>query len=116
MKTRMLIASIALSMFGVAQADETKIYPQVNVTHPGGTKEQVGYSMDCTPPNWTAECEQFHREIRKNFTMREISMLFGPTTAYPESRAIAPRVAERFERFARAYDEQHPAATNFSTN
>lgn len=111
MKTRIFITAIALAAFGVAQAaDDTKIYPQVNVAHAATKISQGGYSMDCTPPNSAEECAQFHKEIRKNFSSREIGMLFGASTAYAESRSASTWVAQRFENFARAYDEQHLTA------
>jgi hypothetical protein len=107
----MLIAAVALAMFGTANAaDDTKVYPQLNVTHAAGAKIQSGYSMDCTPPNTAEECAQFHQEIRKNFSSREIGLLFGATTAYAESRSSYTWVAQRFDNFARAYDEQHLTA------
>lgn len=112
MKTHMLIAAVALAIFGTAQAaDETKVYPQLNVTHRTDSQvSQTGFSMDCTPPNSAEECAQFHKEIRKNFSSREIGMLFGASTAYAESRSASIWVAQRFENFARAYDEQHLTA------
>ncbi|TLY51729.1 MAG: hypothetical protein E6K53_06580 [Gammaproteobacteria bacterium] len=111
MKTRLLITAIALSMFGVAQAaDETKVYPQVNVAHSAAKGSQSAYSMECTPPNSAEECAQFHKEIRQNFSNREIGMLFGASTAYAESRSAAPWVAQRYDNFARTYDEAHLTA------
>jgi len=110
-KTRIFITAVALAAFGMAHAaDDTKIYPQLNVTHSASKNVQSGYSMDCTPPNSAEECAQFHREIRKNFSSREIGMLFGASTAYAESRSASTWVAQRFENFARAYDEQHLTA------
>ncbi len=105
----MLITAVALGLFGIAQAaDDTKVYPQMNVRE--SAAKSVGYSMDCTPPNTAEECAQFHREIRKNFSSREIGLLFGASTAYAESRASYSWVAQRFDNFARAYDEQHLTA------
>ncbi len=112
MKTRMLIAALALGAFGIAQAaDETKVYPQVNVAHPAAGKvSQSGYSMGCSHPNTAGEGGPFTRKIRKNFSGREIGRLFGAVTGYAESRSSYTWVAQRFDNFARAYDEQHLTA------
>lgn len=38
----------------------------------------------CTPPADAPRCDEFHHWIRANFSEREIGMLFGYHTAYPE--------------------------------
>lgn len=111
MKTRLLVSVIALGIFGIAQARQDQVYPQVNVVHPSSANAGArGYSMDCAPPNTAEECAQFHKEIRKNFSTREIGMLFGASTAFAESRSAAPWIAQRYDNFARAYDEAHLTA------
>src|SRR6185312_8561348 len=42
---------------------------------------------ECTPPNEGTghDCYAFDRMIRANFTPRQIGMLFGHSTSYPES-------------------------------
>jgi hypothetical protein len=39
----------------------------------------------CTPPAYDPACENFHRLIRANMSKREIGMLFGASSSYPES-------------------------------
>jgi len=54
---------------------------------------------DCTPPNAadTSLCAVWQDVLRRNFTEREIGMLFGAATAYPEYRTSYSRVKERYE-------------------
>ncbi|MBS0383057.1 MAG: hypothetical protein JSR56_11570 [Proteobacteria bacterium] len=43
---------------------------------------------ECVPPNGNTghACDAFDQLVRANFTPREIGMLFGYQTSYPESR------------------------------
>lgn len=43
---------------------------------------------ECTPPNDTSghACDAFNQLVRTNFSTREIGMLFGAATSYPEYR------------------------------
>lgn len=43
----------------------------------------------CTPPNDSSRhaCDAYNQMLRANFSAREIGMLFGYQTAYPESLA-----------------------------
>ena len=109
MKTRLLSIAIALSAAaGVAQADPQSSFPSV-VVHSESAKG--GYTLDCTPPNSAVECAAFHKEIRRNFSMGEIRMLFGAATASLEYNDITyDNVTRRYDDFARAYDEQHLTA------
>ncbi len=52
----------------------------------------------CTPPAYELACENFHRMIRANLTVREIGMLFGASSSYPES------LSGGVERARRRYD------------
>jgi len=73
----------------------------------------AAHARDCTPPNSAAECAAFHEEIRRNFSGREIGMLFGAVTAYPESRTAQFLIVERYDAFTRAYDDRHLTAFAF---
>ncbi|MBS0383062.1 MAG: hypothetical protein JSR56_11595 [Proteobacteria bacterium] len=72
--------SVAIALAGVvgiaSAASQTTIMPSVTVS--GAPVAQ------CTPPTADPACANFHRWIRANFTDREIGMLFGASTAYPE--------------------------------
>jgi hypothetical protein len=53
---------------------------------------------DCTPPNDRAACAAWHEEIRRNFSSREIGMLFGAATSYPEYQTSYSKVKARYDR------------------
>lgn len=70
----------------------------------------------CIPPDATAgsACERFRALIRVNFTPREIGMLFGARTAYPEyATGGIDRLQRRCDAFVQAYlARQAPADKN----
>ncbi|HJR13801.1 MAG TPA: hypothetical protein VJ833_07880 [Rhodanobacteraceae bacterium] len=74
--------SIAIVLAGIAgvasAAGQSKIMQPVTVS-------SAGISA-CTPPNDTTghACDAFNQVIRANFSRREIGMLFGASTSYPE--------------------------------
>lgn len=57
---------------------------------------------DCTPPTYIASCAEVNREIRENFTPRQIGMLFGASTSYPEYPAVNERLLEKYADFLHA--------------
>ena len=71
------VAVILVATAGAAfAAGQGNVMPQVNV--------QAAGIAACTPPSDAPTCAEFHRWIRANFSAREIGMLFGASTAYPE--------------------------------
>lgn len=61
----------------------------------------AGYaSVDskCQPPSSSAACAEWHKEIRQSFAPREIGLLFGAATSYPEYRSSYARVKAHYER------------------
>jgi len=108
--------SIAIGLFAyaaIASASDPQSSLKTVTVHPGVSAPKAaphGYTLDCTPPNSAIECAAFHKEIRRNFSSREIGMLFGASTAYPEARTAYSKVAERYDAFARIYDDQHLTA------
>ena len=117
MKTRIIITAIAFGLIGLsafaagAHASDEQLRT-VTVHPPLSAARQApkAYTFDCTPPNSAVECAAFHAEIRHAFSNREIGMLFGASTAYPEARSGFGRVAERYDNFVRAYDQSHLTA------
>ena len=74
------IAIVLASVAGAAvAAGQHQVLPSVNV-------QAVGIS-GCTPPNDTAghACDAYDQFLRANFSAREIGMLFGYQTSYPEN-------------------------------
>jgi hypothetical protein len=70
------------------------------------TVRQNTFSVaDCTPPNDSKECADFHAAIRRNFSTREIGMLFGAATAYQEYPTSYDRTRARYAAFLRDVEE-----------
>ena len=87
--TLAIIAGIGIALFGTAGAAERQSL---------GTVKVSSSSLDCTPPNDSEVCSAWHAQIRSNFTQREIGMLFGAATSYPEYRTSYSKVKERYDR------------------
>jgi hypothetical protein len=62
-------------------------------------------AADCAPPTDAKSCSEFHAAIRRNFSSREIGMLFGAATAYQEYPASNDRVRARYAVFLRNVEE-----------
>ncbi|MBS0582787.1 MAG: hypothetical protein JSS42_06770 [Proteobacteria bacterium] len=111
MKTRLITIAIALSAAaGFAQAQSSLPSVAVHSERSSAKTPRSGYTLDCTPPNSAVECAAFHKEIRRNFTMGEIGMIFGAATSSLLYRTSYDKVTRRYDSFARAYDEQHLTA------
>lgn len=97
MKMQAITVAIALAGFaGVAAAQ-----------NPGDTLRPVvvsGTVAACTPPSDAPACGNFHRFIRANFSSREIGMLFGYRTSYPEYLTGGiERVQRRYQLLSQEY-------------
>ncbi len=57
--------------------------------------------VDCTPPSSSALCSALHAQIRLHFSPREIGMLFGARTSYPETSTTYERVNLRYASLVR---------------
>lgn len=113
-------SAIAIGLFAfvaIACAGEPQPSLRTVTVRPASTSAKAAHyaahARDCTPPNSATECAAFHQEIRRNFSRREIGMLFGAVTAYPESRTAYFQVVERYDAFTRAYDDRHLTAFAF---
>ena len=62
-------------------------------------------AADCAPPNDSKQCADFHAAIRRNFSAREIGMLFGGATAYQEYLTSNDRVRARYAAFVHGAEE-----------
>src|ERR1700756_3686722 len=85
--TLAIVAGIGLALAGNAGAGQNLDAVKVNSS-----------ALDCTPPNDSQLCSAWHAEIRRNFSSREIGMLFGAATSYPEYRTTYSSVKERYDR------------------
>lgn len=65
----------------------------------------------CTPPNSSVACAGLHDWIRANFSKRELGMLFGARTSYPESLTGGiDRLQARYHALVREYVAQLDAS------
>jgi hypothetical protein len=67
---------------------------------------------DCAPPNDRAACAAWHKEIRRNFTSRQIGMLFGAATSYPEYKTSYSKVKARYDRLQGEFAANYAAANS----
>ncbi|HEY7872429.1 MAG TPA: hypothetical protein VIC31_06870 [Rudaea sp.] len=97
------IAIILAGTAGIASAaGQDKVMPRINV-------QAAGISA-CTPPSDAPACAEFHRWIRANFSRREIGMLFGASTAYPEYLTGGiDRLQRRYQVMLQQYVAAHSA-------
>lgn len=96
------IAIVLASVVGVASAaGPVKVMQPITVSG--------APVSECTPPNEGTghDCYAFNRMIRANFTPRQIGMLFGHSTSYPESLTGG---IERLQRRYQALVQQFVAA------
>ena len=102
--TLTIIAGISFALSSaLASAGERQSLAAVNVSH--------SVTSDCTPPNDLAVCTAWHAEIRRIFSSREIGMLFGAATSYPEYKTSYSRVKARYNRLQSRFATTHqPAA------
>ncbi|MBU6478521.1 MAG: hypothetical protein KGQ32_11385 [Xanthomonadaceae bacterium] len=99
------IAIVLAGMAGVAAATgQNQVLPSVNV-------QAAGISA-CTPPNDTTghACDGYNEFLRANFSRREIGMLFGASTSYPESLTGGiDRLHKRYDALLQQYVAAHSA-------
>jgi hypothetical protein len=72
----------------------------------------AGNELDavCTPPSDFSACAEWHKVIRANFSPREIGILFGTATSYPEYATSYERIKSRYARLHDEFSaERHPA-------
>ena len=69
---------------------------------------------ECLPPNGNTghACDAFNQMVRANFSPREIGMLFGYQTSYPESlTGGTDRLQKRYQAVLQQYVAAQQAAT-----
>jgi hypothetical protein len=111
--TRALLAAMLLTAFASQshaaasmQGDDLQIAPSMVEFAPG--------KLDgaCAPPTDLVACAAWHRVIRANFSPREIGILFGTATSYPEYATSYARVKSRYARLQGEFlAERLPART-----
>lgn len=68
---------------------------------------------ECAPPNDQTghRCDAFNQMLRANFSRREIGMLFGYQTSYPESQTGGiDRLQKRYQAMLQEYVAAHGRA------
>ena len=71
---------------------------------------------NCMPPSDLVACTQWHQVIRANFSPREIGILFGTATSYPEYATAYPRIKSRYARLHSEFSAERFPARTASTN
>lgn len=106
MKLHAIAIAIVFAGFGgaaAARSDQT--LPPIDVS--GAEAAAV-----CKPPSDAPACGNFHRFIRANFSAREIGMLFGAETSYPEYLTGGiDRLQQRYQLVVQEYVAARSAAT-----
>jgi hypothetical protein len=97
--TSILIGTGLLAATSLASANTNGQLAQVTV------HQDSFPAADCTPPNDSRECADFHAAIRKNFSTHEIGMLFGAATSYLEYSTSYERVRAKYAAFVRDVGE-----------
>lgn len=99
MKLPAISIAIAIALAGLAGV--------AAAAQPGGASAAAAPGITgCEPPNDHTgnACEEFNRLVRSNFTPREIGMLFGSSTSYPESRTGGlARLQRRYQALIQEY-------------
>jgi len=111
MKRTLLALSLCAACAGYAVAQDEEVLSPVIVEHVDGYR----IVEHCTPPADAPECAGFHALIRQNFDEREIGMLFGAATSYPEYRTSYSSVRERYDNLVRYVEDNGvpPVAVNY---
>lgn len=111
MKLRALTITTAIVLAGIAGVASAQGQSQ---TLPPITVRGLPIGV-CTPPNDQAGhvCDAFDQLVRANFSPREIGMLFGNRTSYPEYRTGGiDRLQRRYQAVMQAYVAAQQAAIN----
>jgi len=102
MKRTLLVIALCTACAGYAVAqDEEVLLAPVIVEHVDGYR----IVENCTPPASAPECAGFHQLIRQSFSEREIGMLFGAATSYPEYRTSYDSVRARYDNLVRYVED-----------
>lgn len=108
--------SIAIVLAGIAgvasAAGQSKVMHPIVVTG--------APVSECLPPNGNTghACDGFNQLVRANFTQREIGMLFGYQTSYPESLTGGiDKLQRRYQAVVQEYvaAQQAAAGANVAT-
>ena len=102
--TAMLLTAFASQSHAAVsmQGDELQIAPSMLESTPNEL------DTSCAPPSDLVACTAWHQVIRANFSTREIGILFGTATSYPEYATSYERIKNRYVRL---HDEFSAART-----
>jgi hypothetical protein len=110
--TAMLLTAFASQSHAVVsmQGDELQIAPSMVELTPGKL------DTTCLPPSDLAACAAWHQVIRSNFSAREIGILFGTATSYPEYATSHARIKSRYERLQGEFSAERLSPRTVSVN
>jgi len=95
--TSIVLGTALLAATGFANAGQL-----ASVTVQGSAQS---ITSACAPPSDSEACADFHAAIRKNFSTREIGMLFGAASAYQEYLTSNDRLRAKYAAFVREVEE-----------
>lgn len=105
MKLHVITVAIVSSYFAAAAVagEQQRMLPSVEVS--------ARSIQACTPPAYAPSCEGLHRLIRANFSDREIRMLFGHPSSFPEYLTGGiDRLHKRYDGLVQEYVAAQQAA------
>jgi hypothetical protein len=119
-RTRLGLTAVltAVLMGAVVHADAAGSVSRGEALLSGSTSEPARSDLDgkCKPPSDVAMCAEWHRVIRRNFAPREIGMLFGTATSYPEFATSYSRVKERYDRLRNEFVIDYRPTSSVASN
>jgi len=78
------------------QDDDLQIAPSMVASMTEAAAGEL--DANCAPPSDLVACTSWHQVIRANFSAREIGILFGTATSYPEFATSYARIKSRYAR------------------
>ncbi len=100
------VATCLIAASAIAGAAERQSLATVDVG--------AAIQSDCAPPNDRAVCAAWHKEIRRNFTSREIGTLFGAATSCPEYKTSYSKVKTRYDRLQGEFAANYAASNSIA--
>jgi hypothetical protein len=97
--TSAALAAVLLTAF-ISQSHAAASTPDSDLQIAPSMVEFTAKDLDanCMPPSDLAACTAWHQMIRANFSPREIGILFGTATSYPEYATSYSRIKDRYAR------------------
>lgn len=103
-----ICAGFAVTGLAAADSMESPSQALEGITVHGATPPPFATAKrplgDCTPPSDLPSCEALHKALRAAFTRRQIGMLFGAASSYPEYLTSYDALMDRYQQFLTDYE------------